>query len=121
MTMLLLIAASPAAAQASQTQELLTADQVLANYRLMFKPVDALRCPKGGDGEIVVCAAPIDKQGPQYDPVPGERPGRVAGEPPRGAVGGFSCLQSCHQPLMINLLKAPRAIKNGIARILGKD
>jgi hypothetical protein len=123
MALLIGLGSAPASAAAQAAQEpvpaMITADQALANYRLVVKPIDELRCPKNEAGEIVVCAKRGERL--KFDPVPGERPGRVAGEPPRGAVGEFNCLQSCHQPLMINLLKAPRAIRNGIARILGKD
>jgi hypothetical protein len=116
-TIAALLALSPVPAQAADP---LTAEQALANYRSTFKPIDPSGCPRGEAGEIVVCAE-RDKQGPQFEPTPGVRPGRVAGEPPRGAVGGFGCLQSCPQPLSIDLIKAPGAIKKGIARILGKD
>jgi hypothetical protein len=122
--LLIALGAAPAQAVAQPALEastggMITADQALANFRLVVKPIDELRCPKNEAGEIVVCARRRERL--EFDPVPGERPGRVAGEPPRGAVGGFSCLQSCHQPLMINILKAPGAIRKGIARILGKD
>jgi hypothetical protein len=121
-TIAALLASSPVPAQAADplTTKPLTAEQALENYRLMFKPIVPSGCPKGENGEIVVCAK-REKQGPPFEPTPGVRPGRVAGEAPRGAVGGFRCLQSCPQPLRVDLIKAPGAIKKGIARILGKD
>ena len=64
----------------------LTAEQAIANYRKAIKPVAELRCPKGEDGEIVVCGR-AEGPDPNRIPFPGEhepgaRVGLLPGEPP---------------------------------------
>jgi hypothetical protein len=82
--LLLLVWASPGVAAP------VTAEQAIANYRRTFKPVSELRCPKGEEGEIVVCAR---AEGPDPNRVPfpdqhepGDRVGLLPGEPPSATV-----------------------------------
>jgi hypothetical protein len=68
-----------------------TADQAMARYREAFQPVEALRCPRGAEGdEIIVCGR---REGPDPNrlplPVerePGERVHLLPGEPPSASV-----------------------------------
>ena len=82
MTALLILAGSVAPGQA---QESVTADEVTANYRRMFPPIDLLDCPPGAEDEVVICARRM-RQSPRL-PLPQEPPEgqRMAGQPPSAA------------------------------------
>jgi hypothetical protein len=117
----LALAATPAAAGQAATQPARTAEEAMANYRQTFESVRELDCPTSEDPEeIVVCGRPSGAPDPNRAPLPIARePGaRIPGEN-SGDSGG--CIRLCHQPVMVDVFKAAKFMKNLADRIINGE
>ena len=113
----LALAATPAAAGQVATQPARTAEEAIANYRQTFESVRELECPTPDDPEeIVVCGRPSGAPDPNRAPLPIARePGaRIPGE---NSGDGGGCIRLCHQPLMIDVVKAAKFTRKLVDRI----
>ena len=75
----------------------------------------------GSDAEVVVCGRRVGGGWRVPDePEPGTRLRLTAGELPTGtaAMNAGGCLRLCHQPVMVDVFGAVRAISRGLDRIL---
>ncbi len=118
-----LLAAAPGFAQSPPSD----LPEAIETYRRTFKPVAEIDCPRGEDGEIVVCGRSPDEPDPNrppmpYPPVPGDRTRMVLGEVPRATLTPDACLayQRCGNggvSISINILALPSLIGKVIDRI----
>ncbi len=119
----LLLASAPAWAEEPAKD----ADEALDRYRRTFVPIAEIDCPRGEEGEIVVCGRSSTEPDPNrpeipYPPVPGERVRLLPGEPPRASLSADACLpyQRCGNggvSISVNVLAIPRLIGKVIERI----
>ena len=115
LTIALLVAAGAGAAEAAPPA---TAEQAIAAYRAVYKPTAELDCPRGEDGEIVVCAR--RGEDPYRLPPSAREPGvPVRGEAPSGtaALDAGGCISRCQGSVGVNLLAVPGFIGRVIERL----
>jgi len=123
LALLLALATAPVPAPAEQVEPPVTAEQAIANYREVFEPTRELDCPRSDDPEeIVVCGRRSDAPDPDRAPLPiGPEPGtRIVGDVPNGvaSMNADSCLRLCPQPVMIDVYKAAKFMKNLAERLI---
>jgi hypothetical protein len=123
---LLALAPAPAAAGQAATQPARTAEEAMANYRETFESVRELDCPTPEDPEeIVVCGRPSDAPDPNRAPLPiGPEPGaRVVGGVPSAleSMSAGGCISRCPQPVMVDVFKAAKFMRDLAERIIEGD
>ena len=122
----LALASAPAIASQAGTQPARTAEEAMANYRETFESVRELDCPTPEDPEeIVVCGRPSGAPDPNRAPLP------IAPEPGMRVVGGVpsalesmsagGCISRCPQPVMVDVFKAAKFMKNLADRIINGE
>ena len=123
---LLALAPAPVAAGQAAAQPARTAEDAMANYRQTFESVRELDCPTPEDPEeIVVCGRPSGAPDPNRAPLPiGPEPGaRIVGDVPSGraSMSAGGCIKLCPQPVMVDVFKAARFMKNPADRIINGE
>lgn len=105
-------------AQPATPQGLMDAQQ--ARVRNMIRP----RCGSDDPEEITVCGRRDDRRpnGPlsaiPYAPMPGSiRPGAQAGGEQRAALVNEGCIQRCHQPVQIDVIRTIGRIGEAIGAL----
>ena len=119
---LLLALASVSAAGAQETPPV-TAEEAMVSYRQVFKTTRELDCPTPDDPEeIVVCGRRNGAPDPNRAPLPiAPEPGsRIAGEVPSGlaSMSADRCLRLCHQPVMVDVVKAAKFMRTLAERLI---
>ncbi len=92
-----------------------TAEEAVKIQRIEMRTLTEMDCPRPGEGEeIVVCGRRSPDRGGRSGfrvPYVAEPGRRIPGE---GSADSGGCMRLCHQPLTIDPLKIPGAVKRVI-------